>query len=930
MALASRTAETTRPDEARLARALQRIACSIDQVERGAEVDALFAGLVTLALRVAVLERGRARGLLPATPGWRRATTWSALRDQIERARGRFAAPEHPCAPLFSAARAPALERAALQLDDDATRELLGAVGDGELGGLHERLLGCALARATTPVLALAASRGREVPVELVALERARAQGEDALLRLLRTRTGRSAATLRRALARRVDARARAIWLRACGGDDALRSRFEWCAGLVRDMTCPVVHINGALYVLENGARRASGSHYTPPALARELVERTLAPLVFRGPARGLTRDLWTLRAPDELLALRVCDAAMGTGALLLGACEYLTARLVESRARALPETPADRGRARLEVAARCLYGVDKDAVAVELARLSLWLETAGGAADEAGDLALGRHLARALRVGDALVGEPVASGASPGDGVGEAAALHWPRAFPEVFGRAPPRGGFDALLANPPFVGGQRITGTLGRAYRDYLVRHVAAGVRGSADLCAYFLLRCCALVREGGRVGVIATNTIAQGDTREVGLDQLVARGYTITGAARSRSWRALRPGRGAASVEVSLLWLSRGTWAGARALDGRAVATITSALGEPGAVRGRPQRLTANLGRSFQGSNILGLGFTMSPAEARALLQRAPLRAAALRPYLNGRDLNRDPEQRASRWVIDFQDWPLCHETAPAGYAGPVAADFPELLARVRTRVQPTRARNQRKARRERWWQFAERAPELYARLRGLARVLVKSEVGEPLAFAFVPNGWVYSHMLVVFPSACHGLFACLQSSLHALWAQRYASSMRADLRYTPTDCFATFPLPPRLDALAELGARYEQRRLELTRARQEGLTRIYKRVHDPDDRAADIEALRSLQVQLDHAVADAYGWSARALDHHVRETSGGSRLWPSAAARAELLDRLLALNHARAEQAQRVSSSASAQACATAGVSSCSVA
>ena len=77
----------------------------------------------------------------------------------------------------------------------------------------------------------------------------------------------------------------------------------------------------------------------------------------------------------------------------------------------------------------------------------------------------------------------------------GIAGRFHWPLEFPEVF---VDRAGFDAFVCNPPFMGGQKITGTLGTAYRDYLVQHLARGKRGSADLCAYFTLRAASLMRE------------------------------------------------------------------------------------------------------------------------------------------------------------------------------------------------------------------------------------------------------------------------------------------------------------------------------------------------------------------------------------------------------------------------------------------------
>ena len=100
-------------------------------------------------------------------------------------------------------------------------------------------------------------------------------------------------------------------------------------------------------------------------------------------------------------------------------------------------------------------------------------------------------------------------------------------------------RGGFDAIIGNPPFLGDSKITAAIGTNVRDWLVRTVSGGKSGRADLVAFFFLRAFSLLTPKGNIGLIATNSIAQGDTRKVGLDQMVADGFTITRAIQSRSW-------------------------------------------------------------------------------------------------------------------------------------------------------------------------------------------------------------------------------------------------------------------------------------------------------------------------------------------------------------------------------------------------------
>ena len=76
---------------------------------------------------------------------------------------------------------------------------------------------------------------------------------------------------------------------------------------------------------------------------------------------------------------------------------------------------------------------------------------------------------------------------------------FHWALELPEVWRR----GGFDAIVGNPPFQGGQKITGALGTGYREFLVTWLADGRRGSADLVAYFVLRAVHALRPGGAAG-------------------------------------------------------------------------------------------------------------------------------------------------------------------------------------------------------------------------------------------------------------------------------------------------------------------------------------------------------------------------------------------------------------------------------------------
>ena len=268
-------------------------------------------------------------------------------------------------------------------------------------------------------------------------------------------------------------------------------------------------------------------------------------------------------------------------------------------------------------------------------------------------------------------------------------------------------------------------------------------------------FVLQAHRLLNPSGQTGLLATNTLAQGDTREVGLDRLVAEGTTIRRAVKSEPW----PSRSAV-LEFAAVWTSRAAVdaAVARYADGVVVSGVTPSLEAAARVSGNPHRLAANAGLAFQGSNILGLGFTMEPERARELSDADPRNADVLFPYLNGQDLNSDPGCSASRWVINFHDW-----------TEEQAKRYPACYRQVRELVKPERDGNKIVGRREIWWRYAVRAPQMLAAIAGLKRVIVLTLVSKTVMPALIPNGQVFSHMLGVFATDDTAVLALLSSCL-----------------------------------------------------------------------------------------------------------------------------------------------------------------
>ena len=942
----------------------------------------------------------------------------------------------------------------------DAARRLsFRALGVEQIGNVYEGLLDHTAARARGTTLSLEGKLEPEIAVsELVARAK---HGEAALADWLAGETGRTQKAIVSGLQYPMPKEEAREFSMLCDSHGIPWHDVKPWAKLVRRDTHarPVVIEDGAVYVTDGDGRRSTGTHYTPPELTGPIVQYALEPLVYVGPAEGTPREAWVLRKPAEILKLRVCDLAMGSGAFLVATCDYLAARLVEAwegeeaaagsrlviapdgtlsggdaRERVLPTDVDERlVIARRYVADRCLYGVDINSMAVEMAKLSLWITTLQkdrpftfvNHALRTGDALLGVtsieqltnfHLdpvrgkaihsnllnlkeritgavdrARKLRkklesfpvndisdaaskswlfkqaedatadltiLADLLVGAAVSTAGQADRALDEllealsipvavflnvathgtlrnekrdelrarAATLlaarkpdrlaprrpfHWALAFPEVMAE----GGFHAFVGNPPFRGGKHVSGDVGVDYREYLVQHVAEGRKGHADLCAYFFLRVAAFLRVQGSVGLVATKTIAQGDSREVGLDALINAGLTICRAVPSRPWP------GTANLEVAHLWLRRGPWLGDIVLNDKRVPGISSQLMRPGRAEGRPFRLRANLNQCFVGSFVLGMGFALENEVAKDLVAGDRRNREVIFPFLNGKDLNSHPVQRASRAIINFFDWPLDRRDDPAGYEGPVAADYPNCLAVVRKCVKPERDKlglkkdSSARGYARLWWQYGRRGEALYAALKSARsqHVLVKCIVSNSFVFAIVPSNQVFSHSLVAFAGPPFELFALLQSTIHEIWSRQYGSSMRTDLRYTPTDCFETFPFPSKSPAwkpLEVIGERYDVHRREMMLKNEEGLTKIHNRFHDPEETTGPIRKLRELHIAIDEAVKNAYGWTDLVLSHGFHETKQGVHFTISDPARVEVLDRLLELNHARyAEEAAR---------------------
>jgi hypothetical protein len=427
----------------------------------------------------------------------------------------------------------------------------------------------------------------------------------------------------------------------------------------------------------------------------------------------------------------------------------------------------------------------------------------------------------------------------------------------------------------------------------RDWFVYQLADGVRGKADLVAYMFTRIARLLNATGTLGIVATNTLGQGQSREVGLDPVVGDGFKITRAIQSKPW----PASGAA-LEYAAVW---GTWGGISQstrliANDQPVAGISTLLEGQGRTGLLPVRLAANAGVTFEGCKPYGAGFVIDSELANSWLQQEPRYSEVVFPYLSGDDLTSRPDTSASRWIIDFYDRTLEE-----------AAKYHLPFERVELLVKPERLKANRKAIRERWWQYADKRPGMRRAIADLDKVIVLARVSKTVMPIMVRSDQVLSDSLTVFATSDFSSLAVLSSSFHQLWAITYGSTLETRIRYTPSDVFETFPLPDATEVLSRIGKTLDEERRAVMRQRDLGLTKLYNLASDPDigsSADSDVSRMRDIHVEIDEAALDAFGWADIKLHHGFHTYRQMERWTVSPAARVEILDRLLEENHRRA--------------------------
>lgn len=608
--------------------------------------------------------------------------------------------------------------------------------------------------------------------------------------------------------------------------------------------------------------RHQRGSHYTPESA---IFEHVVLPTLVT-PLRKRIREAETLKQLEvirkELVDVRILDPACGSGNFLYVAYRELKRLEIEVMERIHDDfsaKSASRFGTSASIQINQFFGLDIDPFAVDLAKVTLLLakklalDEAHTALDE-NATSLGfdfdrplplENLDKNIRCEDALFCE-------------------WPKA--------------QIIIGNPPFQGKNKI----GMEFEPEYVKQVRKrfpGVSGRVDYCVYWFRLANEALPDGGRAGLVGTNTITQNYSREEGLDYICNNGGTITQAVSSMVWP------GDAVVHVSIANWIKGEIVGQKKLSWQTgndktspwqtklLDRIPSSLSDTIDVTGAFS-LQANekSGLCYQGQTHGHEGFLLDLPEAKALIKSSAKNRSVIHPYLIGDELLGRLDSGPNRCVIDLN---TCDDLMSAGQYHQVfehlkRSVLPDILnAAEKERTATGKESGPRQSHARKWWKHWRGRVELIERLAAQKRYIACSRVTKRPVFEFITASIHPNDALAVFLMEDDYSFGILQSSHHWEWFSERCSTMKGDARYTSNTVFDTFPWPQSptekaVKAVSHAAVSLRKLRHEIMKKHQISLRQLYGSLEQPGK-----HPLRDAQAALDSAVRDAYGMGPRAV-------------------------------------------------------------
>ena len=584
------------------------------------------------------------------------------------------------------------------------------------------------------------------------------------------------------------------------------------------------------------GRRKRDGVVYTPDYIARFIVAETLGAHLEEAfteilrthakaganlsdyaaiPWRKKSAELEAWQAyRDRLKTLRIVDPACGSGVFLIMAFDFLKAELGRVNDK-IAELKGERHIQDLidpdsEILTDNLFGVDVNSESIEIAKLSLWIKTArrGKVLDS---------LSGNLRVGDSLIEDSNFAYLDH--------AFTWETAFPGVFAE----GGFDVVLGNPPYVRMEHL-----KALKPYLEKRYEV-VSDRADLYCYFFERGLRLLKPGGRLGFISSNTFFKTGSgkplreylrREAVLESVVDFGdlQVFEGVNTTPAILTMKRGSAPEGHDLRFWQLDalpetnfQATWekaagpypqaalgAGSWELENTALRTLRDKI------RTGKKTLKDVYGSPLYGIKTgLNVAFVIDSAVKERLCAQDPRSADLLKPFLEGKDLQRWRAEPRGLWLIYIPKNRIEIDDYPA----------------IRDWLLPFKADLEARATKQEWFEL-QQAQETYAPHFAAPKISYP-HFSQGRKFSFEPQGYFSNDKTYLIPSEDKALLGLLNSTLiwgvlRGICTAMRGGEWRLELR---VQYLEQVPIPAWSDgARAELAAASEQ----ASKAAQERLT------------------------------------------------------------------------------------------------------
>ena len=404
-----------------------------------------------------------------------------------------------------------------------------------------------------------------------------------------------------------------------------------------------------------------------------------------------------------------------------------------------------------------------------------------------------------------------------------------------------------DAIIGNPPFLGGSRFRSELGDDYVDRLSSKFS-DVKDQVDFCSYWFRLAHDNIKDKGQVGLVGTNSISQGKSRRATLDYVTDKGGHIHEAVSTQPWS------GEAKVHVSIV-----NWKYEQPnkyfLDNQRVNFINSAL-QPHVNVSKAFALEVNKNKCLVGASPNGKGFNVTLKQVSEWIKKDINNKLVLKLFSMGTNLAKYPHGKPDRWIIDFNDMSVEE-----------ANNYKLPFEHIKTFVKPERDKNRRETRRINWWRYGENALNMRKAIANLSYYFAVPEVSKWAIFVPCPIDWLPGNKTKVVASEDYYILGLLLSNIHRLWMEAQKSTLKSDIAYTHKTCFETFPFPQSpskkiVQQIRDKTTELHEYRTQQMEQKQWGITQLYNEYfHEPASK------LFQLHQELDKLVMQAYKFEAK---------------------------------------------------------------